>query len=257
MPTYTATIISSVEDVLAEACERNTPADIEFAPSAGPTWRSKVRLLRLDDDTIATDTPVAAGMPIDIPMNTTARVYFCLTGQRFAFDAYVIGRTRVRLNSGASTEALALSRPTDVQYSQRRKHFRLSVAAEQPIPCRFYAMPSGEPDPGQEPPPLQLLWEGRLLNISAGGVAYIVDRRAVRTPRSSDRFIVEFALPEPGGEFRLVGEIRHVDHRGRHGRQVIGVQFIGQADGKPFRACADRLNRYVIQQQRRRAHRRR
>ena len=251
-------------EALRDACLRNQVANVEFVPVDGPCWSARVRLLRCDDTELYVEPPTAGGLPVPVGPNTSVLAYFSVRGQRFVFRSRVSGRARLRLNAALGVEALALERPHDIQYSQRRAHYRVSAPRERPVVCRFSSVADaghgGEPavsapseTPGDESGMCgsRVLWQGRLANISVGGMAVLKSAHDRALVQTGERFRATFDLPPPGGGFHLIVQVRHVRRIERRQDCMVGLQFVGEADGSVMRRSADRLYRYVICQQRR------
>lgn len=207
MSRASASIGNVLDGLLAEACERNAPAELLFARPEGQPVTARVRLLELTDEHILADRPGQGDQTQQIPPGRTITVHLVIRGARYQFESAIVDlHSWVQLNSEQRVPGIVLNRPTEITRSERRSDFRVSLAGLAPISVE---MARGDPEIQDacliEPSPVC----GRMLNLSAGGAALLLDLRSLRSSKRGERFFMTFSLPGIEKDFCLLGEVRH------------------------------------------------
>jgi c-di-GMP-binding flagellar brake protein YcgR len=259
-------------EILREASLRNVSVEVEIHRDDSTSVHARSRLLALTDDAMLIERPTIDDAHVSAPRGTSLVVRFVFRGERCFFRSFVRGQRRVRLNDNLGVRALVLEPPAWVDQTQRRRHYRVSIAADgTPVSC--VAGDLGEPSPGALDPgevdvsdfeaAVQLLaretgvrWEAQLINISISGMAVVTDAPRASLPRPGDTFRTTFTLCKAIGELDLIVRVRHVRALDEGTRHLIGVEFVQEADGGPIRQTADLVGRFVVQRQRRMLRRR-
>lgn len=210
--------------LLAEACHRNTAAELHFDCGEGGLVTARVRLLGLDRQQVLTDRPQSMGKLVVFKRRQPLLVYFPLGGVRYAFRSHVVrSQCLVQLNARQRVMGMAVAFPSEVREQQRRADFRLSLAGHGAMIAEVH---QGLPGDGGSAPIGAKRFSARMVNISAGGVGLLIDARETRDWRLGDTFFVSFHLPDVEAEFQMMTEFRHYRRIHDGLSAVAGFRFI-------------------------------
>lgn len=248
MPNTTESVGNALDELLAEACERNASAEICFEHRDGPPLIARVRLLELSDEFIRADKPGKNDQGGHIPQGRPITVHVFIRGARYQFDSVIVDQSAwIQLNNERRVPGIVLRRPKEVLKSERRSSYRVSLAGIDPIQIE---LARGHPDirdacllsPG--------VFGGRILNLSVGGAAVLVDRRDLRTANRGERFFLGFSLPSVEEPCCQLGEVRHVMNI--EASESIRLAFAFQQwGGRMYGREQNILSRFITEQQRR------
>lgn len=228
---------------LADACARNATVELHYEhPVTKKRVVGKARMLRLDDGEVLIDTPKYGTGDEPIPTGRPITAVMALDKGRFAFDS-VIQRTGVlvQLNERQRVRGIALSRPAEVKPFQRRAHFRVQLTGFEPVSVRLCAVhptiPDACPLDGDR-------GTGTMFNLSAGGIAIVVNTAPQEPPRYGDRFFLSFVLPKTDQELCMFGAVTYVSSAASTGMVRIGLEF-HPWPGQDFGRCRQLLTRTI------------
>lgn len=241
------THLVTVDEFLAEACARNTPAELHFDASNGARLVARVRFMDLMPGRILTDAPATRDTDGPVPTDTPVTVHFRLNGGRWQFDSLIEqSAIDVQLNKREMVRGLALRKPQKLTDSQRREDFRVSVASRDPISV---ALVRCRPDLGDACSVDGPRWTARIVDLSAGGTAVVMHRRSLGAVKRSQRFYLTFDLPGVDSAFCMVGSVRHTRelHEGESIRIAFAFRDWTTATLKPDQL---RIARFVAEHQR-------
>ena len=195
---------------------------LRSVPYAG-TLRFRVRLLQLTEEHILADYPASVDAETRIPTGRPITVHISLNGVRYQFESAIeVAGTFVRLNKQQRVLGVALKRPTDVTRSQRRSNLRVSLMGIDPATAKLVCP---HPNiPGACKVDAEVL-TGRLVDLSAGGAAVLVEGRSLTAVPHNQLYFVSFALPGLEEEFCLLGAVRHTRFVQARGSLRIGLAF--------------------------------
>ncbi len=246
-------IEAEVAQFLANACERNASALIQFEPSDGPIVTARARLLGLTERHILADKPAITGESGHIPIGRPISVHVSLNGARFQFASRIEpGRRWVQLNSRQRVPGIAMRKPIEILRAERRSSFRISLAGIDPIPIE---MVRSHPDVRDACPVDARVIPGRLINISATGVAVLIACRFLQCAERRERYFLSFMLPGSEMEFCMLGSIRHVRVIKASDSFRLALSFM-QWGERRFSTDEDLITRFIAEQQRRMLRRR-
>ncbi len=248
MPKAAPTVGNTLDQLLAEACERNVSVELYFERSEGPAITARARLLELTDEHILADRPACADTSTHIPAGRKITVHAAIRGLRYQFDSVIEdSATWVQLNSKQRVSGIALRKPTQIKRSERRGQFRVSLVGIEPIAVELVR---GHPEVLEACVIHSGSSCGRMVNISGGGAAVLVERRYLRAAKRGDRFFLSFKLPGIADEFCLLGNIRHVLNV--QASESIRLAFSFQQWGsRRYSQDQRQLTRFVSEQERR------
>lgn len=213
----------TVDEILEEACARNTPAELHYESARGDRVIFRVRLIALTEKQILADTPAGRAGDRAIPAKKPITVHFQFKGERRQFGSAVVASdVEVRLNDSKIVRGIALRKPSSTAESQRRTDFRQSLAACDPIAVTIVPPASEAADACLLDAPRAT---GQLVQISAGGAAVTVKRVSLPKLQSNMPFFLSFELPEVGEAFCMLAFSRHIRelHQGESLR--VGWEF--------------------------------
>jgi c-di-GMP-binding flagellar brake protein YcgR len=232
--------------LIREACARNTPVEFHHERNDGQLVTCRTRLLDVSGDRILAETPAQARELARIPLHKTMRVHLVLNGTRYEFSSAIedIGLT-ARLNERLGVRALAIRMPAKIAESQRRASYRLSLAAEELLVILapvHTSVPATCPVAGPH-------LNGRLINISAGGVAVLASGNQRRLLKVNKRLYVTFDLPGEEETFLMFASVRHARAVGSNESTRTGMAF-QPWEGSHLRTESLRIARFIARHER-------
>ncbi len=249
-----ATCNQAAPDIIAEACARNLPAELHIQQSDGDVVTAWARMLGWQNERVQLDQPQTGSGSITLSPHQRVTVFLHVKGKRCRFHSAVVEpRARIRLNERIVVTGIALAWPSELVEAQRREDFRVSVAGTHDIPVRFHGLTV--PAPG--PVPLDVpRFCGRMIDVSAGGMAVLIARTELRAVQLGELFYGEFTLPEDDRPLTPVCQARHANLVRTDTTHLVGMQFVPWV-GCSAQLMTQRTRRVVIAEQRRQLRRRR
>jgi len=239
---------SSIADLLTAGCHRNVPAELQYDSPDGTVVVGRIRLLAWTDRHLLTDAPVYTEGDQPIPRGAHVTVHVQVNGKRLRFSSRIEeDRLQVPLNSRQKVPGMALALPTTIRESQRREHFRISLAGCGPVIVDLAAAAPNVPDACD----LAVgVMRGRLIDLSAGGISVSVDRRAAHDVAIGQRLFVSFQLPGVEERFDMLGAVRHRRRVVQSESVRLGLSFRAWGD-QSLQAAQSRLTRFITEHERR------
>ena len=245
---------NTAEALLDEACARNTTLELHYeGPNAGLIV-GRTRALELCTDVILADVPVYKQGEGPIPVHRSISVHLTLNKTQYSFrSAIKTFGVRVRLNDRKDVFGIALRRPNTVTQLQRRAHYRMSLAASDPVSVD---MARCCPDVPEACPIDGRVGTSSMVNLSTRGVALLIARRVLRNVKPGDRFYLTFTLPGVDDEFCMLATARHTFLVERSNSLKVGFAFVSWA-GQNFDRCQAEITRFIAGLERRMLRRKR
>ncbi len=143
-------------------------------------------------------------------------------------------------NTNSDTvQALAVYKPEQLEKIQRRSYDRAELPADFSVEVTFWA--NNNPN---------VTWQGKLLNLSAGGTAIEVDVRNRPNLKENTYCYLEFAPIPEQSKITVQARFRHQTDVLTRKRCIVGMQFVGlEADEQGLRTLR-RISRAVSLYQR-------
>jgi hypothetical protein len=94
-----------------------------------------------------------------------------------------------------------------------------------------------------------VLFEGRILNVSVGGMLLAIKKTFSAIMVVGARLVVRFAVKPDESPLVLKGIIRRIEERGPE-EDGLGIEFIDTAEKFEYKLAINRLYRYVAERQR-------
>ena len=251
--TTTDTIADTVERIITAACERRLPAELLFIDSDGVVVTGCVRVLDHTPDLIITDEPLYLADDGTIPTGRTVTAHMSIKGERYQFETVIVEKHE-SIDAGTGTRQLgiALRKPIVIAKSQRRSHLRILTIGYDPIDVGIATPAAGLPSACSLDAPRGNGW---MVDLSAGGLSVVVDRRIFAPGNRGDRFFMNFRLPGHTRGFNMLGSVRHSRPVSSGVSLRVAMSFCKWGVG-PIRNEQRRIARFVADHERRMLRRR-
>ncbi len=229
------------EVVVATACGQHAPAEVRFlGPNASPlSWAT--RLLTTDPDGLHIERPVGPDGPVEPAKGQQARVTFNRDGRRYALEAAVNGSGALRLDAKATVDALALTPPQRVCELQRRSEYRVPLWSSDPVMAHFEPLPISD----AEETSLSEPFHAELQNVSAGGVAALVNPSVRASLARGQHFMMEFFLPGCEDAFTFAVRVQHIRRLKHNDARLLGLKFAPGDDHEATRRSILQIRSFV------------
>lgn len=237
----------SVDELLADACDRSVMLELHYEDRSGSLVIGKTRVRALNETQILADAISLVDRNERIPLGRPVWAHFKIRGNRRQFQTVIEGeRVPVTVLGGERVLGVALRRPKDFAESQRRAHVRVSVAAGDAIRV-YVARPSPKTPNACEIDEAYSV--GRVLNVSAGGMTILLPSDGLRQSKVNDRFFLTFTLPDVAGDFHLLGSLRHT-RKVESSDSLRGSFAFKPWDGSVLRFDQRRIQRFIVERER-------
>ncbi len=205
-------------------------------------WRvAKVLIAAISQDkfTVECINTRAKPMPINIQIGQTVGLSFKHTRGKFVLDTEV--KALEPPTSACAGGSIVLDMPNQIEVLQRRSYFRVNVPESLLVDVRIWHRSSKS----EQPDPSRTSYQGRLVDISAGGAQVAVEKHLTMAPspdtRQSSgskknnepvfrkgRFITMQFTPVPYEEPLLVSaQIRNILPTRNGSSAFLGLQLVG------------------------------
>jgi c-di-GMP-binding flagellar brake protein YcgR len=246
MTEKTQTADIDVPELLAMACARNLSVEFHFEED-NEFRRARTRLLKIDGQTLHIDLPKCIGKRFTLRSRQIVTVYFRLAQTDYAFKSQVIGPIiSTGLNHKKRVEGAVLRMPSSVRQQQRRNDYRVSIALHN-IAASFGRLDNAKSD---RAPIGATRYEGRVVNLSGGGVAVTVAAVAGLKFRVNDQYRITFDLPGVEQCLVLPVEVRSVRTMHNHQTLLIGFEFRARYQAENRRQI-HQICKFITEEQRR------
>jgi len=181
--------------------------------------------------------------PINIQIDQPVGISFKHDFSKYLMESVVVG-FEPSINQACGGK-IVLEMPDRIDRMQRRAYFRVSVPKELNVKAIFWHR--GYNDDRAEVP-VENYWQGRLVDLSAGGVQIAVELEQGPNFRTGQLVGLQFT-PMPYEKPILVeGQVRHIAEAEDGRKLYIGIQFIGvEATGEgreKLRRISETVNKY-------------
>lgn len=215
--------VREVVTTLEAACARNQSVEIHCQMS-GSLQVARSRLLALDDAAVYLDSPQNDGKGIRFGQGAEVHIYLSVNdGWRMFRSRVTRSSCKIKLNSAKTVLGMAVSIPSRMEETQRRQEFRVSLACCESVTARLHM--ASRDDPNCCPLDVER-FDGRLVDLSAGGLALRVDVSERRNFRVGEHCFVSYVLPDGQGEMTCLVEVRHTKSILDGEATRLGVKFI-------------------------------
>lgn len=245
--TEVAATTESIDEVLCDAAARTAVLQLHFENRTGSLIVGNTRIRNLTDTQILAEAISFVDGRERIPSGRPFWAHFMSHGKRLQFQTVIeADRVPIMVPGRKRSIGVALRRPQRVTVSQRRAHVRVSVSAGDAI--HVHAAPSFLKTSNACPIDA-CHYVGRMLNLSAGGMAILFHTEELRKCRLNDRFFLTFTLPNTSGEFCMLGSLRHARKVESSDSWRVSYTF-KPWDGSKMRSEQHRIAQFIAQRER-------
>jgi hypothetical protein len=224
--------------LLAEACAREAPAKIGARARGAVACLHDTRLMRLDQDGILVRMPQDDAIQTS-PPGLAVEAVFDDQHESYRFTAQTRGDAQGLLWSDPQDRLLRLTLPPFIERRPRRLSARLQLDEAEGIDARLTNMLNQS-----------LRFGLRIVDISTGGFAGIMDRGAAYRPGAVGPFWAEFTLPSERSPIECAVRLTHCDSAPLDQQVRCGWAFCGGDDDTAVRWNIARIWRFIAARQR-------
>jgi hypothetical protein len=199
--------------VLKVACSEQAPVTVTFL-TEGKWHLMKLSIRRLTDERV-----VLSG--VNQPMSIYQPVGICIT---FGHNKYLFDSQVVDIETGSSDATISIDYPQAAESMPRRACLRQPVPGSMHVKVLFWHR--GFIDASQQQPAEQY-WQGRLLNLSAGGAQFEIDNDQKHCFSTNQLLGIQFTPMSYQLPFLLESHVRYLKDCIENGHFKIGVEFLG------------------------------
>ncbi|MCK5172720.1 MAG: PilZ domain-containing protein [Planctomycetes bacterium] len=235
-----------VIDILSLAVSEGSPGTISYL-AKGKWHISEILHATITGETVHVElAPSERTHNVAIQINQPVGIAIQHGFNKFIYEAAVVGFESSVNQTG--TGKIVLEMPEKVEKMQRREYVRIDVPADLTVKVLFWHR--GYLD-GTAEVPHENYWQGRLVNLSAGGFQIEVDRRDGPNFRSGQLVGLQFTPMCYEQPVVAEAQIKHVAENAENGQVYIGAEFIGleaSSQGRrKLRRIADIVSNYQKQ----------
>jgi hypothetical protein len=204
-----------IRDFLSQACQEQSPVIASYLCD-GKWHLLELKVCEFSDDFVAfyAQTPCETLKP-EQPLGVCVHLgYF-----KYLFDTSVHA-----IETEGPLHRILLDLPGVVERIERRLYHRQPVPDTMKVKVLFWHR--GYLDESNERPK-ELYWEGRLLNLSAGGAQFEIDSRQKDYFKVGQLLGVQFTPMSYQKPFLLDSHVRYLKDQSENGHFRIGVEFLG------------------------------
>ena len=211
-----------IVNMLKMAAARETQAVMTHL-SRGKWHMTKVTLLRTTEANIQIDiTQKEKHHPININIDQPVGISFKHDYCKYIFESCVVGfAPSVNIKSGG---IVVVAMPDWIDRIQRRNYYRVSVPENHYVRAIFWHRGYND---GTKAVPLEDYWQGRLVDLSAGGLQICVDLDQKPNFREGQLVGVQFTPMPYEQPVQLEAQVRHIALTADGTQLCLGLQVIG------------------------------
>jgi hypothetical protein len=222
-------------ELIDRACRSRAPARIvrRAQPRGEPT--ASTRLVALQRDGVLLEQPtrnIAADAPSDALYDVT---FQSDDGRTYTFAAAAVSAARPALRRGQARPTWKLGLPLRVDARERRRAPRRAAPVVHPVEVEL-----------TDPAHPERVLRGRLVDISAGGIAVRIERRPSGRISFGQAVWVRFQMPGERAPFEFVVSVRHCRILHPGDALLLGLSFCGGEDPATHAERIHRLTGYSM-----------
>lgn len=209
-------------------------ADVVLSFTKQGKWRVRhVRICQFNDESIILKGANVEGLVKNQPVG------MCVHSGHFK---YLFETSVQSVNADEKCGQVLLQFPEKVEQLRRRTYDRQQVPSNLKVKCLFWHR--GYLDDSQMEPAEQY-WQGRLLNLSAGGAQIAVDLDLKGNFSEGQLVGVQFTPMSYQRPLLLEAHVKYLMDQHDHEQFLVGVEFLGLEAGTEGREVLHRLIRVV------------
>ena len=225
--------------LLEEAVAKHLPVTLTYKCADSNTWqvfKSNFISLQAGRVVISLPMPDQGDCHMEPALAQEIAITFKKGYNKCLFVTRILTRDRTELEPGIYIPIMTLGRPEQIEKIQRRAYNRVSIPTDERVPVQFWLTESSPETP----------YEGRLVNLSAGGLGVAVPVQELPNLIEGEQFIVQFVPFEGHEPLCLNTRYRHAtDPAPAADESVLGFQILGLEINEEGRQLLRRLSRVV------------
>lgn len=225
--------LDQIRDILLSAIQET--ADVVLSSTRSGKWiLHHTKISQFDQETISLqENSEAEHLVADQPVG------ICFNVGRFK---YLFETTIHSVEIKGKQVQILLEFPDKVEQMQRRAYERQPVPSNLKVKCLFWHR--GYLDDSQDNP-LEQYWQGRLLNLSAGGAQIAVDLHMKESFSVGQLVGVQFTPMSYQRPLLLEAHVKYLMDQPDKGQFLVGVEFLGLEAGAEGREVLHRLVKVI------------
>ncbi len=161
-------------------------------------------------------------IPVDIAINQPVGISIQHEFKKYIFETAVVGfESSVNESCGGK---IVLELPDKIECMQRRAYSRASVPTNLNVKVLFWHR--GYMDDTKEAPP-DNYWQGRMVDLSAGGLQIAVDVEQGPNFRAGQLVGLQFTPMSHQKPILLEAQVKHLAENAERKQLYVGVEFLG------------------------------
>ena len=226
---------SEIKNALTEACREKAPVVASFMVEG--KWRIlELKVENFSDDVITMSTE----SPCD-NLKKEKPVGICI---HLGYFKYLFDSTVQAVQAKGQLTQMLLDFPDRVECVQRRMYHRQSVPAGMKVKVLFWHR--GYLD-DSDTSPEELYWQGRLLNLSAGGAQFEIEIEQKEHFKVGQLLGIQFTPMSYQKPLLLESHVKYLKEQSDNLLFKIGVEFLGLEAGPDGRELLSRLLEVVAE----------
>jgi c-di-GMP-binding flagellar brake protein YcgR len=232
-----------LRDALGLVVEKKLTAVMSYF-ARGKWHMTNVSLCTLTSNTLHVEiTPEETPRQVNVQINQPVGISIQHDFNKYIFETLVAGlETSVSQARGGK---IILEVPDRMERMQRRAYTRMPVPKSLNVKVLFWHR--GYADESREVP-LENYWQGKLINLSAGGLQIGVDLNQRPNFRVGQLVGIQFTPMAYQKPIHVEGQVRHIAENAEGNVFYVGVEFLGlEASGQgrqKLRRIANTVNDY-------------
>lgn len=227
--------------VLANASARKVVAEVRFHGEGESERRLSARLLGERIGRLWIERPVGPDGPVEVVSGSGVDVCFNWDDTRYGFEGDVLSSGPYALDEDTSAEAIELGRFRRAFELRRRADFRVPLWSTAPVMAHFEPLLVRT---NEELPPSEA-FHAELQNISAGGVAALVDPSDRACLAIGQHYMMDFYMPGCDEPFCFAVRVQHIRRLSHNDARLIGLKFLPGDDLDVTRRAIREIRSFV------------
>lgn len=219
--------------LLEQAVLKQTPMTI--TRRVDDTWQVfKAQFLRMQGNLMLFSQPVPddPSAHLELTPGQVVSVAFKKGYNKCLFNTRVVGQEQYEWEDGQTVPAMKVFIPQQIEKIQRRTYNRAPAPSGAPVIVDFWR---NEKD----------RWQGKLYNLSAGGIGLTMPVDSVPELVENEQLSISFVPLENQGSIEAIVRFRHVEECPDTGSAHIGLQLMGLEASEEGRQLVRRIGRIV------------
>lgn len=231
---------------VSDACTRRQPAEFRCVRRDGAELVLPTVLLDLTDSSLIVEMPHGPDGPVEPAEGDQVQITFNAEERRLSLETVVRGPRDWHIGPATPVSAIELERPKRICELQRRADYRIPLSGRLSVIAHLEPLPIDSLEEGT----IAEAFHAELHNISAGGVAAVVNPSVPACLVVGQHYMMDFYLPGCEEPFTFAVKIQHLRRLTHSGARLIGLKFIPGEDSELSYRALREIRSYVEVQRR-------